>query len=123
MVSSKGSAPTVCSPTLQPPLTPFPLPSLHTLFSYGLCLVPQLCHGLLPLGTQRPSNLKHMVFSHLVAKLAISHISSLNLHISFLQKLSMNPYSMLDPPEKESQTFLYFPVNDVNDNNYDHNNH
>lgn len=41
----------------------------------------------------------------------------------FLQKLSMNPYSMLDPPEKESQAFLYFPDNDVDGNHYNHNNH
>ena len=123
MVSSKGSAPTLCSPTFQPPLTPFPPPSLPTPFSYRLCLVPQLCHGLLPLGTQRPSNLRHTVFSHLVAKLATTHISSLNLHISFLQKLSMNLYSMFDLPEKESQAFLYFPVNVVVDNHYNHNNH
>lgn len=40
-----------------------------------------------------------------------------------LQKLSMNPYSMPGPLVTASQISLYFPFGDVDDNNYDHNNH
>ena len=66
-----------------------------------------------------PSCKRHPASSHLVAKLTLTYISSLNLYISFLKKLSMNLYSMLGPLAKASQTSLCFSFNDVDDNNYD----
>lgn len=90
---------------------------LHTPVYFRLCPVPQVCHGhLLPLSfdTHSPSCLGHTPFSRLLAKLTPIHISSLSLHIPSLQKLSMSPQRA-----KASQTSLYFPFNEVDDNNYD----
>lgn len=113
LACSNQSAPTICSPPLQPPLLTFPphYSILQSILEFAQLLSCAMVSHFCPLAC--PSCLGHTSSSHFFAKLTPIHISSFSLHISSLQKLSMNSYNMSGPLVKAFQTSLYFPFNDA----------